>query len=253
LPNYILNKSIMQKFIIPTINSTPSKATIKGQDAKHICQVLRLATGDTIQITNGKGKDFTAEIYSIKKDSVELDIIDEHKSLTESHIDITLCTGMLKDKKMDLVIKHVTQLGIYKWVPFFCERSIPTPDAKRLEKRHKRWEIIAQESLKQCQRSRLPIISSPLNYKDMLEIARPYDAKIAFWEKATQKLGSLERTGPIKKVIILIGPEGGFSETEIVLAKEKGFCSYSLGPRILRAETASISSCTLIQHLLGDI
>jgi 16S rRNA (uracil1498-N3)-methyltransferase len=243
----------MQKFILPTINSASSKATIQGQDAKHICKVLRLAIGDIIQITNGKGKDFTAKISSILKASVEINIIEEHKSLTESPIDITLCTGMLKDKKMDLVIKHVTQLGIYKWVPFFCERSIPTPDIKRLEKRHKRWEIIAQESLKQCQRSRLPIISNPLNFKDMLAIACTYDEKITFWEKATKKLETLERSASIKKVIILIGPEGGFSETEIALAKEKGFCSYSLGPRILRAETASISSCTLIQHILGDI
>ncbi len=243
----------MQKFIIPTIDSIPSKAMIKGQDAKHICKVLRLNQGDKIQITNGRGRDFTAQISLILRDAVELDILDEHKSLTESSIDITLCTGMLKDKKMDLVIKHVTQLGIYKWVPFFCKRSIPTPDAKRLKKRQTRWESIAKESLKQCGRSRLPNISSPLSFKDMLNIAGSYDAKLAFWEKATQKLGTLEKTDPIKKVIILIGPEGGFSQTEIKLAEQKGFSSYSLGPRILRAETASISSCTLIQHILGDI
>ena len=149
----------MQKFIIPKIDTIPSKAKIRGQDAKHISKVLRLNKGDHIDITNGEGKDFTAIITSISPGSIELDIIDEYDSLTESPIDITLCSGMLKDKKMDLVIKHVTQLGIQNWIPFFCERSIPTPDVKRMEKRINRWEIIARESLKQCRRSRLPHIS----------------------------------------------------------------------------------------------
>ncbi len=80
-----------------------------------------------------------------------------------------------------------------------------------------------------------------------------HDLKIAFWEKSNQKIKALQNNGSPKKIIILIGPEGGFSKKEILMAKEKGFLSYSLGPRILRAETASIASCTLIQHLFGDI
>jgi 16S rRNA (uracil1498-N3)-methyltransferase len=244
---------MMQKFIIPKIDIVPSKAKIKGQDAKHISKVLRLNKGDRIEITNGAGKDFTAIITFISTGNIELDIIDEYDSLTESPIDITLCSGMLKDKKMDLVIKHLTQLGIQSWIPFFCERSIPTPDIKRMEKRIKRWEIIARESLKQCRRSRLPRISEPLSFKELLTQSTSCDLKIAFWEKASQRLDTLKKDPSNLKIIILIGPEGGFSETEMKMSKEKGFLSYSLGPRILRAETASISSCTLLQHIFGDI
>ena len=243
----------MQKFIIQKIDTIQSKAMIHGQDAKHISKVLRLNKGDRIEVTNGEGTDFTAIITFISPGSIELDIIDEYDSLTESSIDITLCSGMLKDKKMDLVIKHVTQLGIKNWIPFFCERSIPTPDVKRIEKRINRWEIIAGESLKQCRRSRLPQISKPLSFNKLLNLSASYDLKIAFWEKATQRLDTLKKNPSLLKIIILIGPEGGFSETEMRMAKEKGFLSYSLGPRILRAETASISSCTLVQHILGDI
>ena len=243
----------MQKFIIPKIDTIPSKAKIQGQDAKHISKVLRLNKGDPIDITNGEGKDFTAIITFISPGSIELDIIDEYDSLTESPIDITLCSGMLKDKKMDWVIKHVTQLGIQNWIPFFCERSIPTPDVKRMEKRINRWKTIARESLKQCRRSRLPKISKPLRFNKLLNLPASHDLKIAFWEKANQRLDTLEKDSSFHKIIILIGPEGGFSKTEIMMAKKKGFLSYSLGPRILRAETASISSCTLIQHILGDL
>ena len=243
----------MQKFIIQNINTIPSKANIQGQDAKHISKVLRLNKGDRIEITNGEGKDFTAIITFVSPVNIELDIIDEYDSLTESPIDITLGSGMLKDKKMDLVIKHLTQLGIQKWIPFFCERSIPTPDIKRMGNRKKRWEIIARESLKQCQRSRLPQISKPLTFEKLINQSASYDLKIAFWKKATQRLNTLEKAASNKKILLLIGPEGGFSKNEIKSAEEKGFRSYSLGPRILRAETASISSCALVQHILGDI
>jgi 16S rRNA (uracil1498-N3)-methyltransferase len=243
----------MQKFIIQKIDPKLSKALIYGQDAKHISKVLRLNKGDRIEVTNGEGKDFTAIITFISTDSIELDIIDEHDSLTESPIDITLCSGMLKDKKMDMIIKYATQLGIQNWIPFFCERSIPTPDAKRIKKRINRWETIARESLKQCRRSRLPQISKPLSFNKLLNLSASCDLKIAFWEKATQRLDTLKKDPYVQKIIILIGPEGGFSETEMRKAEEKGFLSYSLGPRILRAEIASISSCTLVQHISGDI
>lgn len=243
----------MQKFIIQKIDFIPAKAVIHGQDAKHISKVLRLNKGDRIEVTNGKGKDYTAIIDTLSASRIKINIIEEHESITESPIHITLCQGMLKDKKMDFVIKHVTQLGIDEWIPFYCERSIPTPNKKRIEKRHQRWEVIARESLKQCRRSRLPIISKPVNFQQLLDLSSSHDLKIAFWEKETRPLDTLSKNAFNKKVFILIGPEGGFSTNEIAQSKENGFSSYSLGPRILRAETASISSCALIQHILGDI
>lgn len=243
----------MQKFIIPHIIQAPAKGTITGRDAKHMSRVLRLNKGAVIIISNGQGKDFSARILSVSVERIELDIIEELALATESPIDITLCSGMLKDNKMDFVIKHVTQLGITKWVPFFSERSIPSPDAKRMEKRRERWDTIAGESLKQCQRSRLPEICMPVSFEKLLTLPEPSDLKLAFWEKASTKLNTLKGKKDVSRVFILIGPEGGFSENEMDQAEQKGFFACSLGPRILRAETASISSCTLIQHLFGDL
>ncbi len=244
---------MMQKFIVEQIKNLPSQISIQGQDAKHIRKVLRLTAGDMIHLTDGSGQDYAAKIFSISKTDVIVNVLESKASETESPIHITLCSGMLKDKKMDFIVKHVTQLGITQWLPFFCERSIPSPDAKRIEKRVQRWKIIAKESLKQCRRSSLPEINAPVPFENILEASDEYDAKITFWEKAEKNLSSLKSGVPVKKAIILIGPEGGFTDSEICLAHEKGFSSYLLGPRILRAETASISSCTLIQHILGDI
>ena len=244
---------MMQKFIISKIKAFPSKASVIGQDAKHIFKVLRKKRGDNIAITDGKGKDYNSIILNATPESIEIKIIEQFNSITESFVDITLCSGMLKDKKMDFVIKHITQLGVQKWMPFFCERSIPRPNIIKMEKRKKRWESIAKESLKQCNRSCLPDISEPLNFETLIKKSENHDLKITFWEKSNQKIKALQNSVSPKKIIILIGPEGGFSKKEILMAKEKRFLSYSLGPRILRAEPASIASCTLVQHLFGDI
>ncbi len=243
----------MQKFIIKKIDSIPSILQIEGQDARHISKVLRLKTNNHIEVTDGNGNDFSAKIQSLTHEIVTIEILEQIKTKTESKIKITLCTGMLKDKKMDMIIKHVTQLGITKWVPFFCKRSVPTPDLKRVKKRHARWQAISRESLKQCQRSYLPQVMLPVSFETLIEKSGGNDLKIAFWEKASRPLKKVEQDDSIKNIMIIIGPEGGFSQEEIRLAKEKNFLSYSLGPRILRAETASISACTLIQHLYGDI
>jgi len=243
----------MQKFIITEIKTLPSKVCVIGQDAKHIFKVLRKKRGDNIAITDGRGKDYNSIILNATPESIEIKIIEKFDSITESFIDITLCSGMLKDKKMDFVIKHITQLGVQKWIPFFCERSIPNPNIIKMERRKKRWESIAKESLKQCNRSCLPEISEPLNFETLMKQSENHDFKIAFWEKSNQKIKTLQNSISPKKIIILIGPEGGFSKKEILMAREKGFLSYSLGPRILRAETASIASCALIQHLFGDM
>ncbi|MCP3944153.1 MAG: 16S rRNA (uracil(1498)-N(3))-methyltransferase [Desulfobacteraceae bacterium] len=243
----------MQKFLISEECLDNNKAVIKGQDAKHIYKVLRLKIGDHIPLTDGKGMDYEGKILTIAPDLIQLNLTKGHHSKTESSLHITVCCAMLKDKKMDMVIKHLTQLGIVEWVPFFCERSIPTPDSKRLLKRTERWDTIVKESIKQCQRSRLVSICTPKNFQELLDLSDNFHQKIAFWEKSSHPLTQLPPAPSDSRVIILIGPEGGFTDEEISLAQAKGFEAYTLGPRVMRAETAAICATSLIQHLLGDI
>ena len=243
----------MQKFLLPQECIDKEKAVIKGQDAKHIYKVLRLKPGNLIRLTNGQGMDYDGQILTTGPDLIQLCLTGEYPSTTESSLLLTVCCGMLKDKKMDLVIKHLTQLGIVEWIPFFCERSIPTPDSKRLLKRAQRWDTIVKESIKQCQRSSLVSIPKPKKFQDILDLSDSFDQKIAFWEKSSRPLTKLPPAPSDSRVIVLIGPEGGFTGKEISLARAKEFKAYTLGPRILRAETAAICATTLIQHLLGDI
>jgi 16S rRNA (uracil1498-N3)-methyltransferase len=243
----------MQKFLIPSDCIDNKLTFIKGQDAKHIYKVLRLTPGDSVLLTNGEGMDYHGNILTIAPDLIQVCLKEGHPSKTESSLRLTVCCAMLKDKKMDMVIKHLTQLGIVEWIPFFCKRAIPTPDSKRLLKRSQRWDTIVKESTKQCQRSRLVSIPGPKKFQDVLDLSDSFHQKIAFWEKSSHPLTQLPPAPSDSRVVILIGPEGGFTDKEIGLAQAKGFKAYSLGPRILRAETAAICAATLIQHLLGDI
>ncbi|PIE62963.1 MAG: rRNA methyltransferase [Desulfobacter postgatei] len=242
----------MQKFLINKEALGPKKAVIHGQDAKHIYKVLRLKPKDTISMTDGHGTDFTGCINKAAAEYVEISILSEKKSLTESPLDLTLCTAMLKYNKMDEVIKQITQLGVTRWIPFYCKRAIPLSGQKREKKQIQRWQTIARESLKQCGRSRLVDIIPPMDFQQVLAFSKGCSHKFAFWETSDRPLaGSVP--GENSKAVILIGPEGGFEEEEIRHAVEFGFTSYSLGPRILRAETAAVCACGLIQYLLGDM
>lgn len=244
----------MPKFIIESQDTGIGTTTrFTGQDARHIFKVFRKRKNDTLTITDGRGSDFLAVITHAAPDVIDIQITDSLDLNTESALDITFCSGMLKDRKMDMVIKHITQLGIKKWIPFYCERAVPLPAPKKLAKRLDRWKTISKESIKQCNRSQLPYIESPCDFKTLMAQSENHDLSIIFWEKATQSIQtSLPAPSP-KKVMILAGPEGGFSENEISMAREHNIQAYGLGPRILRAETASISACTLIQHLFGDM
>ena len=246
-----------QKFLLPEATDTPPpfSLSLRGQDAKHICRVLRAEIDDTLCFTDGKGKDFTGQIREISPKAVEIEIQTQTESQTESPLELTLCCGLLKHQKMDKLIKELSQLGVTRLLPFSCQRSIPDLDPKKLNKRMERWQTIAKEALKQCRRSRVMEICSPLPFKEILDLSQNQEEKIIFWEHSAHPLARLrqKKEKKIARAMVLIGPEGGLAEQEVQRAQDTGFKAYSLGPRILRAETAAVTAAALVQHLLGDL
>lgn len=243
----------MQKFLISRDHICKNQVILDGPDARHITRVLRLSKGDYLNLTDGMGTDFSGRITDCNREQVMVEIMDTRPSQTESPLPLTICTGMLKYQKMDDVIQGLTQVGITRWIPFFCERSIPLPDAKALSRRMERWQTIAKETIKQCQRSRVVEISFPMTFDRILEMATEFDHCIAFWEQGGKSLSQLTPDKGRNQTLVLIGPEGGFSKSEINRASANGFIPYTLGPRILRAETASLCGAALVQHRLGDM
>jgi 16S rRNA (uracil1498-N3)-methyltransferase len=244
------------RFFFPQTRIENSMPTIIGPDVNHIKNVLRLKPGDHILLFDGTGTEYTACIAHLSSNEVAVKIIEKTDSSLESFVHISIAQAYLKEKKMDLLIRQVTELGINHWRPFFSKRSIPTPDQNRMYSRAQRWEKIMIEAVKQCQRSRLVEIGQPVSFEELLILANDADIKIIFWENAVNMLNPnifSAHKHKIRSVYSMIGPEGGFSDQEGKQAIEAGFIPVKIGPRILRAETAAVAVCALLQYVFGDL
>ncbi|MDA3895354.1 MAG: 16S rRNA (uracil(1498)-N(3))-methyltransferase [Desulfobacteraceae bacterium] len=245
----------MKRFFIAPSEIIKASPVIDGPDAHHISTVFRLKPSDHIILIDGSGTEYEAEITHVSKKKITVTIVRNNTPATEPLIKLLIGQGYLKDKKMDMLVRHLTELGITQWLPVLSEYSVPKPDIKKIDSKMQRWDAIAKEAVKQCRRTRVPEILSPVTFQQAVEENFGADLKIIFYENETEPLAKtilLMKEKP-SNIIALLGPEGGFSNKEVELAKSNGFIIASLGPRILRAETASLSACTIIQHLFGDM
>lgn len=243
------------RFFLPETQIKHPISTITGTQVNHIKNVLRLKPGDQIILFDGAGVQYHACIAELSSDKVDVELFDKKVIKHESPVHVTIAQAYLKEKKMDLLIRQITELGINKWQPFFSERSIPTPDNKRLHTRLQRWDKIMMEAVKQCRRGCLVEIGHPLPFDQMLISAKDADIKIIFWENADNPLSPdifSSNKRRIRSVYSVLGPEGGFSAHEVKQARESGFYPVKIGPRILRAETAAVAACALLQYVFGD-
>ena len=245
----------MHRFYITPENISGNTAVIHNPEAGHLRRVLRLTIGDTVELADGRGAVWESAITGMDAQAVTLCLGSRTDAAGESPVAITVAQGMLKDKKMDMLIRHLTELGITRWIPFFAHRSVPRPRGAKLAARVERWHRIAREAMKQCKRSRLPQILEPMSFTELLACSGRYDTCIAFWEEARIPFGTMQAppSGPPRNIILLIGPEGGFPKREIQAAEAAGFSAFSLGSRILRAETATLTATALVQHRFGDL
>lgn len=230
-------------------------AVIQGTEAHHITAVFRLKIDDEIILVDGTGVEYKARITETGRHRVLADVYETYTAMTESPIKLMVGQGYLKDKKMDMLVRHLTEIGVTHWMPVRTAYSVPQPDRKSVAAKMRRWEAISRESVKQCGRTRPPEIGLPLTLPEALAQGRDMEVKIIFYENENQPFAdTMKAAAPNPSgVMALFGPEGGFSEDEVRQARAAGFITASLGPRIMRAETASIAACTLIQHLFGDM
>jgi 16S rRNA (uracil1498-N3)-methyltransferase len=251
-----MKKKNLRRFHIDNANIIQTRAAIRGGEANHIKNVLRMGKGEGLLLFDDQGNEYEAVIEAVTPQGVELEIIETVPFIPrEKGFELHVAQSFLKDKKMDLLIRQITELGVAVWHPFFSERSIPQPGRDRVGHRMERWEKIAREAQKQCLRNHPIIIEPPVAFQGIIDQGSHADVRVIFWEEEAMAIGDTLKAqdrAP-EKVFMIIGPEGGFSSQEIALAKEKGFVSLSLGPRLLKAETAAIAACALMQFLFGDM
>lgn len=228
-------------------------AYIRGDDHKHLSRVLRLKEQDEILINDLKGQDYLGRIETIDKNETKVELREKVPESNESSLKLTLFQGLPKAGKMDLIVQKCTELGVQRIVPVVTERVVVknSSEFKKLD----RLKRICLEAAKQSKRSVLPEITEPMSFAELLMEMKKLDVFVVPYENQ-EEYGFLtlkKERANISSMGIFVGPEGGFTEKEIDLVKDKGAKILTLGNRILRTETAGFTAVAMAQLLYGDM
>ena len=220
--------------------------------ARYLGKVLRARVGDPVTLFNGEGPEWPCTVQSIQKDKVVIRVGSSIDAGTESPLKIHLVQGISRGERMDFVVQKATELGVKRITPVLTEYGVVKLSGDRAEKRREHWQKIAASACEQSGRTRLPLIDMPLGLKNWFgEKPTAVDSEIILAPRAARPLAALP--APKTKICALIGPEGGFSDNEYEDATLAGFTAVSLGPRVLRTESASIAALAVLQSLWGDL
>jgi len=230
------------------------RVVLDGAECHYLVHVLRLRPGSAVTLLDGEGRQAEAQVSAVREAQVELTVAQIAQAPTERPRLLLLC-GLLKGDKQDFVMQKATELGTSRIVPVACERSVPQLASERAEQKRRRWVEIARHAAQQCRRPEVPQIALPLPFAQAL--AEAEGQKLLLYEGSAPPLGQVlesfgqSDSGSAQPVVsVLVGPEGGLSDSEVKAAQAAGFASVSLGPLILRAETAVVAALAVVGYHL---
>lgn len=245
----------LPRFFISPNQVKGTSILVTDEDVRHIAAVLRMKIGDELLLCDGQGADYTAAITRIERSEITAEIRSSSKR-DLVYPRVTLGQGLPKSDKMDLIVQKATELGVAKIAPLITERTIVK--IRDEEKRVLRWQKICREAAMQSNRLDIPQVEAIRSFRDFILSPDPgpltpdpsaLPLKLLPWEEGTEPIKKVLRQSPnARHIIVLIGPEGGFSQEEALQAQGQGFHPVSLGPNILRTETAAIAALTMIGY-----
>jgi 16S rRNA (uracil1498-N3)-methyltransferase len=211
--------------------------------------------GELVTLTGEGGSEFRGRVLSVNRHEAWVRVSESLVPPTESSTKIILLQALPDKERMELVIQKATELGVYSIVPFKSKRSIALEEREVKQPKAHRWQSIAIKAAQQSRRGRVPIIEPYCDFSEALGYGEKSDLKILLWEKGGENpLKDVLRSGEYYgKVVLMVGPEGGFDPGEVRKAQERGFIPVTLGRRILRTETAAIVLLGIVQYELGDL
>lgn len=216
--------------------------------SRHLGKVLRMTAGREVMVFNGRGGEHLGRIVSVEKKAVTLELMDFDPQDRESPLDLELVIGVSRGDRMDWVLQKATELGVSRITPLFTERTEVKLKGERLEKKLGHWRQVIVSACEQCQRNRLPSLDTPTTLELWLASA-PTGRQFVLHHRDSKGLPAEEA---LTQVSLLVGPEGGLSDEEIEQARAGGCEPLTLGPRVLRTETAPVAAISLAQYLWGD-
>lgn len=250
----------MFHFFVSEDQVRDNQIVITGSDYNHLKNVIRLKAGDELLVSvkdatkSGTGN-YMCAVDSYSADEAYLNITQADVTSNELPCDITLFQGLPKVDKLELIIQKCVELGVHDIVPVAMKNCVVKLDDKKASSKITRWNAISESAAKQSKRSIIPEVKEPITYKQAVAQMADYDLALVPYEneegmEATRRLiGNIK---PGSRVAIFIGPEGGFADDEIELAKQKGMNTITLGKRILRTETAGMATLAMIAYALED-
>lgn len=247
----------MRRFTIAADRIDGERVTFDRDESRHLARVLRLRPGDLVIATDGAGHDYTVRIETVDEPATGT-LVGLARGRDESRLTTTLVQGIPKGDRMELIVRAATELGVARVLPAIAERTIIRLEPGRWRDRARRWQRVAKEAAKQCGRSIVPHVETPRSLAEWLESPECADAgplRLCLWEGETRPLRTLidGLPAPPQAVAALVGPEGGLAPAEVARARARNWTTVSLGPRILRTETAGPALIAILQYELGDL
>jgi 16S rRNA (uracil1498-N3)-methyltransferase len=234
------------------IDYTPvDEIMLDGESARHIAKSLRMKVGDMLTVTDGSGSDFGCQIEEITRDTVKLKVCYQQASKSELSCSVTIYQGVPKSTKLEDIIQKCVELGVTRIVPTLTKRCVSRPDEKSASKKNQRYQKIALEAAQQSGRGIVPEINDMVTLKQAIANDNS-ETKIVFYEGGGEPLKSIIKPN-CKSASIYIGPEGGFDKDEVDMIVNSGASQATLGPRILRTQTAPVAALTSIMLLTNNL
>lgn len=245
--------SRLRRFVIPPERIAGDHVSFDASESRHMASVLRLAPGDLVIASDGRGYDYTVRLESLGATAAGT-VLGVTRPHVESPLEITLVQGIPKGDKMEAIIRAATELGVRRIQPAITARTIVRLEPSRWRDRARRWQRVAKEAAKQCGRPLVPDVETPRPLSEWLgPPAVPTDLSLCLWEGEAPMLADVLRTAAPRRVRVLVGPEGGLAREEIEGAGTHGWQPATLGPRVLRTETAGPAIVAILQYTLGDL
>lgn len=247
----------MPKFFVSDeqINETLGEIKITGTDVNHLKNVLRVKSGDKVEICNlCNQQNYNCQIKEINREYINTKILEKMSEIAESNVKVTIFQGIPKAEKMEWVIQKAVELGVYDIVPVEMKRCVVKLKEKDVDKKLQRWQKISEVAAKQCGRNLIPKIHPVITSKDIANQINQYDVILVAYEDEKhitlkQELLKLKQKDDIK-IGIIIGPEGGLESKDVEMWREKGAKIITLGRRILRTETVALQCLSIIMYEL---
>jgi 16S rRNA (uracil1498-N3)-methyltransferase len=231
------------------------RVLFRADEARHLCAVLRKRAGDVVTAVDGQGNEFDVMLEQKSSSTTAGRIVRRRRRSREPIVQVTLAQALLKGAKMEQIIQKGTELGVGRFQPMMTEHSVLSLRTGSVAKKEDRWRKIAIGAMKQSLRSFLPEVAIPVTFAEVLRDVQNFDTAFmaTLAEDAVDLRRALDPKRSQRQVLLLVGPEGGFSAEEIRQAREAGLRLVTLGPRRLRAETAAILFAGLVLYQLGEV